>query len=454
MKSQHRIVYLTSIILIVFIYANFSVQSLLTNQQVWAETHEAAQLTIDNFSNGATVKYDLPLLKGTAIYSSYVIVSNNGTSVQWSVNNGNWRAFIPLSVGQNSITLETSGGYKYNFSLIYEPQTNGKYVRLVYPLGADSSGVFDAPYNQPNDIENAKKRIALTGRILQSLTAELLVEAGGDRQTFRLLENDAGIIVDTPRTNLTISELWQMDGLALWNHYYSLFSSLPNRSNIKDVAIMADTHYDAVTGQLYAHTALGGGRLALFGGGTLYSYPEKTDEIESHFTNMTTVEPYLFPEYGRRNQYWATLTTSMGAILHEVGHTFNLPHPDNPEPGDIMWRGFDYLNRAIVTHEPYFGNINPATATMPRWTEQDAVTLSAHPWLQSGYSGGGSGGPVLIPPQMSISSNSIVRLVAVNSQEPISFAVTLDLEWYNLSWIGESSSDNIQPLTINPPNAR
>jgi hypothetical protein len=46
-----------------------------------------------------------------------------------------------------------------------------------------------------------------------------------------------------------------------------------------------------------------------------------------------------------------------------------------------MARGFDYLNRAAVTYEPGFGNINPAVDIMPRWTNDDAITLQANSWF-------------------------------------------------------------------------
>ena len=370
--------------------------SLGVQAQPFSPAQTAATLSILNFANGETVRYDLPLLKGTAPGASTVQIESAGSTVTWRVNGaGSWRAFVPLVQGDNEIRLTTSLGSRYRFHLTYTPQDNPYVLRLVYPMGSDSPGTFDAPAGAPHAVSNAQRRLQLTGRMLQSLTAELLYEQGQPRRTFRLLTNaDGSPVVDTPRSPLTVAQLRSMEGIDLWNHFYDLFGSLPNRDKTIDVAVMADTHFDAGTGTPLAHTALGGGPLALFGGGTLYSYAETVDEIEPHFLDTHAIEQGLFPEYGRRAEYWATYTTSIGAILHEVGHTFGLPHPDVPTSGDIMWRGFDYLNRAAVTSEPYHGDVNPLVDIMPQWTAADVATLNANAWLNSGSGGGGSGGPL------------------------------------------------------------
>src|SRR5690606_16370285 len=129
------------------------------------------------------------------------------------------------------------------------------------------------------------------------------------------------------------------------------------------------------------HTALGGGRLGLFGSGTLHTFPESIDRIEERFLDAREIEPYLFPEYARTDEYWSIFTTSIGAMLHETGHCFGLSHPDPIVHNAIMWRGFDYLNRLSTTREPQFGDIDPAVHTMPIWTEEDSTLLLSNPWF-------------------------------------------------------------------------
>jgi len=347
-------------------------------------TAVTTDIHVTNFADGEIINYDLPLLKGTAQGSDSISITTGNSTLNWSVREGRWRAFVPLQVGENIIILTSSSGNSTSLKLTYRPQRNEKLVRLVYVLGSDSAGNFDAPIGAPNGLSNAVSRLQLAGRMLQSITAELLYEKGLPRQTFNLLHDENyNPVVDTPRSPLSINQLRSMDSFSLWSHYYSLFSSLPNRENIIDVTIIADTHFDVATGQVLAHAALGGGRLALFGSGTFYSLPDSLDEIESHFLDASPIESYLFPEVGRARQYWAAYTTTIGAILHELGHCFGLPHPTNPTPGDIMARGFDYLNRMVVTYEPGFGNINPAVDIMPRWTDDDAIALQSNPWFST-----------------------------------------------------------------------
>ena len=45
-----------------------------------------------------------------------------------------------------------------------------------------------------------------------------------------------------------------------------------------------------------------------------------------------------------RGYYWANYATTLGAAMHELGHTFNLPHT----PSGIMGRGFDDMNIFFV----------------------------------------------------------------------------------------------------------
>ena len=48
-----------------------------------------------------------------------------------------------------------------------------------------------------------------------------------------------------------------------------------------------------------------------------------------------------------REFYWANYSTSVGASLHELGHTFDLAHT----PTGVMARGFDDLYR-VFTVQP------------------------------------------------------------------------------------------------------
>ena len=348
------------------------------------ERQPPALITIENFENGETVRYDLPLLTGTAQGASDLVIYVNGATTQWSVNDERWRAFVSLREGTNHLTLMTQGGGYLSFRLEYQPLVNDKTIRLVYLLGSDSAGNFDAPPGVPNALVDAIPRIRLAGRMMQSLAAEMIADKGLLRQTFRLLTAaDQVPIVETQISPLSVNELRSMDGLQLWFHFVDLMRDIPDRENTIDLAIIADTHFDPSIDPTVplAHTALGARPLALFGGGSIHSWPAAVDEIESRYTDSRPTEPFLFPEFGRSNQYWSNATTSVGAAMHELGHTFGLPHPDPGDPANFMNRGFDYLNRTIVTFEPGLGAIDPASDLMPRWDDSSIAILQDNPWF-------------------------------------------------------------------------
>jgi len=59
-----------------------------------------SRITINNFENSHTLRYDLPLLRGTAPGSESIIIDNNGVASQYSVNAGRWRGFVSLREGK------------------------------------------------------------------------------------------------------------------------------------------------------------------------------------------------------------------------------------------------------------------------------------------------------------------------------------------------------------------
>lgn len=414
---------------------------LLVTPQKWISAFGLVdRLTINNFTNGETIAYDLPLLKGTAPGSSSVLIQGIGWTQRVSVTDGRWRAFVLLRSGPNQLAFTTEEGYQFTFTLTYNKSADPLLVRMVYVLGSDSPGEFDAPAGEPRDLDNAVKRLKVGARMLQSMTAELLYEKGLPRRTFQLVTDTNGEpVVDVTVVPLTVAQLRAMNGTDLWYYFYGAFSGIPNRNNIKDITIIADTHYESDTGTLLAHTALGGGRLGLFGSATLYAWPETTAEIESHFTDSTPIPADVFPEYGRAHQFWATYTTSLGAVLHEFGHCVGLDHPQNPSSGDIMYRGFDFLNRLAVTYEPGFGNIDPATTTiMPKWTDADIATLQANPWMKIVELGDGAGGPVAVPGILSTLPNTVVFMAAQSKPVISSQVLKVNLSWLDVNWTAQS----------------
>lgn len=142
---------------------------------------------------------------------------------------------------------------------------------------------FQGPRNEDRSPESAATRIGLGARLLQTLTAEKLIEAGHGRKTFQLERDLDGaeclvmhsmLHVDRART-MRQRELWEliarelMTGpLASKDRKYLAFLSCTRYRG----APSPRTHEDTLA-RTQGHAALGGGGLALFGSACLHTWP-------------------------------------------------------------------------------------------------------------------------------------------------------------------------------------
>jgi len=324
-----------------------------------------------------------------------------GHSMKWPIlENSSTRVLVPLKIGENRIKLQ-NGQNKLEECVInvsYKPVENKRFVRPVYIVCANSDGKFEAPSGEDNSVESAKQRLAFNTRILQTFTAEHMNLHGFGRITFRLEEDDNGDVkVNVFQSKLELDSALCMSGEKL----YDYFQKELNDSNLYDPlckfwVFMSCTRYmppsdnqfdeKKVPDYVKGHTALGGGNMALFGTGCLHTWARNLDEFVSRFVDDRIIDrKSLFDDSARRGYYWANYATTLGAAMHELGHTFNLPHT----PSGIMGRGFDDMNIFFVgKREP---DINGLYAPEPaigiyrdkgaHWHRASAAVLSCSRWI-------------------------------------------------------------------------
>lgn len=146
----------------------------------------------------------------------------------------------------------------------------------------------------------------------------------------------------------------------LWNY---INDSIKTEENCIKVVIMGMTRWDCNSNDSLpkVHTALGGFPLALFGSGNIYSWPSSIEEIHSCFQNHEKIPNFLFDDSGHRNSMWSNCATGIGAVFHEIGHSFQLRHTKIMCNGKrqqifkfpVMGRGFDMFNRIFTLSEPF-----------------------------------------------------------------------------------------------------
>jgi hypothetical protein len=317
-------------------------------------TLRAATVTVSSYQDGEEVRYPVVLLRGTTDPAATAVTATNGSStrpdreIAGQAQNGRFAVLVRLVPGENVLTV-SCGDARAELRLRYRAQTNPAMVRVIYVTDSSGNTGFDRPEGSSEDWLGRLRTAVL---LMQTFTAEQCHLAGLPRRTFNLEFDDAGdVVVRILKATGPASEYQAMDG----NQLYSALgrerdTQLPP-GDAADLVIPAFTRFDRATGQAKAHTALGGGNLALFGSGDLFTWPESLARAQPAFMDEQKVDPALFfSDSVGRHTYWACASTTMGAALHELGHVFGLPH--SSQPHDIMTRGHDRFNRYFTLSEP------------------------------------------------------------------------------------------------------
>ena len=160
-------------------------------------------------------------------------------------------------------------------------------------------------------------------------------------------------MVHIHQTSLTREETYRLTQDQLWETLgRELVTSSIGDKKVKYLAFLSSTRYHnprrikplshSVTLQMTkGHIALGGGGLALFGTGCLWTWPSTISSVQSRLADPSPVDPTLtMDDSGYRGTVGGCVATSLGSVLHELGHTWDLGHTDQ----GIMARGFDDLD--------------------------------------------------------------------------------------------------------------
>jgi hypothetical protein len=310
-----------------------------------------AGVRVANFTSGHTVRFPVVLIRGELADASLKAVTVANGSSKWSglARQGRFKVLVELTSGANKLVI-SAGGAKVPLTLNYKPQTNPHVVRVFYFVDKSGDTRFQTPLN--NDPQNWRGKLGTAMKLMQTFTAERLGDVGLGRKTFNLELDDRGRVkVHVLKGRLSAGEYQKLTGNQLYTEAAREIRKQFPRKRAKNLVIPAFTRFDPKTGKVGAHTALGGGNMALFGGGDLFTWPDSISQSQAAFMNATLVDPKeMFSDSIGRHTFWANASTTMGAALHEIGHTFGLPHSRDGQ--DIMTRGHDRFNRFFTLIEP------------------------------------------------------------------------------------------------------
>ena len=356
---------------------------------VWVPPAGAGAVTVVNHKDATTIRYPVPLLRGrlTDTKATSVEIVNESSKrptrkMTCLAYKGRFVGLAELVAGRNRLVIRC-GKDTRTLTITYKPQTNPYIVRVFYLT--DKSGRTDYQTPLPDDPQDYAAKLATAMTLMQTFTAERMHDAGHGRVTFRLQRDDRGEVkVHTLRGTMSVREYHKLSGQQLWQHAWGLINRRMPDVKARNLVIPAFTHFDAKSGKLYSHTALGGGAFALFGGGNLFTWPSALGDVQRALMDARRIDPKrFFSDSVGRHTFWATASTTIGAALHELGHTFGLPHTRHPH--DIMTRGIDRLNRVFTLVEPPHARRGEAyefkSNEVALWAPVSAAWLKYTRWL-------------------------------------------------------------------------
>lgn len=349
-------------------------------------------IRVVNHQDGSTIRYPVPLLRGVLGGESLDRMTITNTSsdrdtrrLEAVVHKGRFKGLAELVPGRNELLL-AAGKHEKRFVLHYRPQTNPYVVRIIYHT--DKSGQTDYMTQLDDDPQNYAEKLDTAMKLMQTFTAERMADMGFGRVTFNLELDDRGkVIVHTVKGDHPAEHYYGMKGNQWFDHLRrSLEKEFSYETGI-NVVLPAYTRFDPETKRLRGHTALGGGAMALFGSGGLFTWPNNLADVARAFGDARTMDPEkVCDDSAGRRALWANAATGIGATLHETAHGLGIFHCR--DGGDIMTRAFDHFARAFVfvdapcsrNREPYefpddqiarFNAVSATALVATRWFSLD-----------------------------------------------------------------------------------
>lgn len=302
-----------------------------------------AEITVDNFKQGEVVRYPVVVLSGKAAGET-VGIGRTSTPVV----GGEYRAMVELEPGMNTIVLRSARDRK-EFKIEYKPPTSQVKVVAVWIKPSDEGEIFQI---NPGPKPMFKEKMDVALKTIQCFYAEAMNAGGYGRKTFPLeLDEKGKVVVHVITVPKTGAELRAMENNESWWFIYQQLQKQFPEEQTKWCAMLSFTQYEPVSRKTTGHYALGGGSLGAFGTGSMQYWPNRLSDVQKVLMDPRKLDLATeFDDSGYRSTVWGNVATAWGAMAHEMGHAFGLPHSN--DRFSVMSRGFDFFNRTFTVDEP------------------------------------------------------------------------------------------------------
>lgn len=351
---------------------------------------QGSSLTVTNLSKDEIYRYPVISVRGETTAGMVTLGLGKGSAQPVQVQNGKFIGLIELKPGANRVVVK-AGSTSLERKIYYRPMTTPYKVQMVWYVSSDEG--MDYPYAKPGEKQRLADKLDTMLKVMQTFTAEAMDAAGYGKKTFALdTDEDGRVKVTVIRAKKTASELRAEKAEDTWGQGYNIIKQTFDENTQKYAALMAFSRWNPETRKASGALALGGGALAMMYGGTVSLYPNSLAEVQTAFADTEFIDPAkTYEDSANRQTRWANVSTAYGAFLHELGHTFGLPHC--ADPMGIMSRGFDHFNRRFMLSEPPIHGQNAGAKFGPdqvsRWDSFHAARLNWSPWFQPDGKNGG-----------------------------------------------------------------
>lgn len=307
------------------------------------------EIFLRNLENNSLIFCDLFVVKGSVSDCCFddISVKNNSSDGQFSgkVNHktGQFRITIELVHGLQTLSFNYCCA-KLEIHVNLKDSLTPYTIQPLLIVSVDDENCNDS-------VSVACQKIDLNFRLLQWLFLEKLREHGHRNKTFKLKSK-----CQLFQTSLDLEESKTWCNNKLWNYIGKelLISELFD-NNCKYFGFLQftkytpppdneDFSYERLKDYTQFNPALASGQLALFGSGYFYSWPGHLTDILSAFENNEKIDLKVnLDNSNYRRTFSGVYASSLGGVMHEMGHLFELGHDDG-----IMGSAFDYLNQVFV----------------------------------------------------------------------------------------------------------